>query len=300
MKASVGEGDFQPITKCLSLSLPPVNSGLDQDWLVEPVSLPSPEEQDGDVTLTDVTPPAPPQTLSFQYSPSPVTPTSSLLTPDPSLPDSPSSLHSYSSEEEEIQDVLSFFDDGETNFDTTTAVQPFTPSVMLSAVSPSRLLEVDSPSPSCLSPSPSIQDSEDGCDSIGDVLNRRDSSASLPNLTLQTSALDESGCTGKSRKRKSLPISSSDKQSCAPSPAVKRRLTKAAKKDRKREQNKTAALRYRQKKKDEKSDIETRRAELEEKNEKLKAQVNSLSNEINYLKKLWSEVCRNKKESKLC
>ena len=81
-------------------------------------------------------------------------------------------------------------------------------------------------------------------------------------------------------------------------PAVR----KSAKKERKREQNKTAALRYRQKKKEEKSDIETRRAELEEKNEKLKAEVNSLSNEINYLKKLWSEVCRNKKqleESKL-
>ena len=208
------------------------------------------------------------------------------------------------SEEEEIKDVLSFFDDGEGNFDTTAAVQPFTPGVMLSAVSPPQLLDVDSPSSSCLllSPSPSIQDSEDGCESIGDVLDRRDSSASLPNLTLQTSALGESGCTDNSRKRKSLPISSSDKQSCAPSPAVKRRLTKSAKKERKREQNKTAALRYRQKKKEEKSDIEMRRAELEEKNEKLKAEVNSLSNEINYLKKLWSEVCRNKKqleESKL-
>ena len=302
MKTSKSEAGFQPVTKYFSPFFPTVNSGLDQDWLVEPVSLPSPEEQDSDVKLPVVPPPVPPQTLSFQNCLSPVASTPSLLTPDPSLPGSPSSQHSYSSEEEEIKDVLSFFDDGES---TTAAVQPFAPGTMLSAMSPPHILDVTPPSSSScllLSPSPSFQDSEDDCDSIDDVFDGRDSSPSLPNLTLQTSAPGETGSTERSRKRKSLPISSSDKQSCAPSPAPKRRLTKAAKKERKREQNKTAALRYRQKKKEEKSDIEIRRVALEDKNQQLKAQVNSLSNEINYLKKLWSEVCRNKKqleESKL-
>jgi chromosome segregation ATPase len=67
-------------------------------------------------------------------------------------------------------------------------------------------------------------------------------------------------------------------------------MNKASKKERKREQNKTAALRYRQKKKGEKGDIEVRRTELEEANKKLKAQLASIENEINYLKKLSREV----------
>ena len=67
-------------------------------------------------------------------------------------------------------------------------------------------------------------------------------------------------------------------------------MSKATKKERKREQNKTAALRYRQKKKGEKVDVEVRRTELEDANKKLKAQVASLENEINYLKKLSHEV----------
>lgn len=277
-----------------------VNNGLDQDWLVEPVSLPSPEEQDTDVKLPLVPPPATPQTLSFQFWPTPaVTSTSSaLLTPDPSLPGSPSSTHSYSSEEEEVKEVLSFFDDGESNRDVAAAaVQPFAPNmVMLPVISPPQILDIQSPTSSCsiLSPSPSLQDSEDSCDGL---LNRRESSASLPSLMPSPTAHMENGSMEKSRKRKSLPISSSDNQSCAPSPAVKRRLSKSAKKERKKEQNKTAALRYRQKKKEEKGGIELRRIELEEKNQDLKAQVNSLSNEINYLKKLWSEVCANKKRS---
>ena len=92
------------------------------------------------------------------------------------------------------------------------------------------------------------------------------------------------------RKRKSLPISSDQQSSSAPAPASKRRMNKASKKERKREQNKTAALRYRQKKKGEKVDVEVRRTELEDANKKLRAQVASLENEINYLKKLSQEV----------
>lgn len=263
------------------------------------MSLPSPEEQESDVKLTPVSS-APPQSLELSYrcSSTPVASTSSLLTPDPSLPASPLSIHSYSSEEDELKDVLSFFEDSDGGrLDMPTAVQPFAPHQILPVVSPREVLEVGAPSSSIGSPvvslPPSPLDSDDSCDSVHDLLSRRESSVSLPPSPL--SARGASGSTDRSRKRKSLPISSSDKQSCAPTPTPKRRMTKASKKERKREQNKTAALRYRQKKKGEKSDIETRRAELEEKNEELKAKVDSLSNEINYLKKLWSEVSANRK-----
>ena len=295
----------------LSLSLSPVGSSLnslDQDWLVEPVSLPSPEEQDGDITLSNLSP-VPPQTLplSYQYSPVPVESSSPcLLTPDPSLPSSPLSIHSYSSEEEEIKDVLASFDDsGRCGLDGATAMTPFVSSVILPIASSQQILDSSPPPLTDFSP-PSPRDCEGspGCmlsrsESSNSLDVRRASSASLPSLSSQAAADSgvETGSTDRSRKRKSLPISSSDnKQSCAPAPAAKRRLNKTSKKERKREQNKTAALRYRQKKKEEKSDIEVRRSELEEKNAQLKAHVNSLSNEINYLKKLWSEISEKRKQ----
>lgn len=157
-----------------------------------------------------------------------------------------------------------------------------------------QLLDIDSPS-SCLVSTPSSpeEDSRSSFDGLCSLLKRSKSSSrslSLPSVApLPQSAESVSGRTERSRKRKSLPISS-DGQSSAPAPASKRRMNKASKKERKREQNKTAALRYRQKKKGEKVDIEVRRSELEDTNKKLKAQVASLENEINYLKKLSCEV----------
>lgn len=95
-----------------------------------------------------------------------------------------------------------------------------------------------------------------------------------------------------SRKRKL----SDDDPSYQPSrPAPKRRLPQSLKKEKKREQNKNAALRYRQRKKEEKSDIDIQRQNLEEKNAKLKSTVEALTSEINYLKKLWQEVVSAKK-----
>ena len=97
-----------------------------------------------------------------------------------------------------------------------------------------------------------------------------------------------------SRKRKSSSLD--DDPSYQPSrPTSKRCLPLLVKKEKKREQNKNAALRYRQRKKGEKSDIEVQRQQLEDKNVELKETVESLSNEINYLKKLWQEVMSAKK-----
>lgn len=285
-----------------------VANSLDQDWLIEPVSLPSPEEQDGDIKYsslptTTTTPAIPPQSLPLaattqfclnSSSPLSASATSCMLTPDPSLPPSPNSILSYSSEEEEIQDVLASFNNESSCLDIPAPIQPFAPTQMLPFDCSSQLLDVASPS-SCLMSAPSSPEDESrsSFDGICGMLNQNESSSrslSLPSLApLPHSTESVSGRTEQSRKRKSLPISS-DQQSSAPAPASKRRMTKASKKERKREQNKTAALRYRQKKKGEKVDIEVQRAELEDKNKKLKAQVTSLSNEINYLKKLWLEI----------
>lgn len=218
-----------------------------------------------------------------------------MLTPDPSLPPSPSSILSYSSEEEEIKDVLASFNDESSSLDFPTPIQPFAPAQML-PFDCSQFLDVASPSSSYLmsaasSPEEESSSSFDGtCDLLDQNKSSSSRSLSLPSLSpLPHSTESVSGRTERSRKRKSLPISS-DQQSSAPAPASKRRMTKTSKKERKREQNKTAALRYRQKKKGEKLDIEVRRAELEDTNKELKAQVTSLSNEINYLKKLWLEI----------
>ncbi len=74
----------------------------------------------------------------------------------------------------------------------------------------------------------------------------------------------------------------------------RRKLTQTAKKERKRLQNKTAALRYRQKKKEEKCGSTSQLDILESKNTELKNTVSQITAEINYLKKLWSEVHGNK------
>ena len=63
-----------------------------------------------------------------------------------------------------------------------------------------------------------------------------------------------------------------------------------ASKNRKKEQNKSAALKYRQKKREEQSKLEDRRDQLEEQNQKLQSDVVSLENEIMYLKQLWQEL----------
>ena len=73
-------------------------------------------------------------------------------------------------------------------------------------------------------------------------------------------------------------------------PRPKRRLTQSVRKERKKQQNKSAALRYRQRKKGEKEDSQVKLQDLELKNSELKERVKSLHNEIDYLKQLWLEV----------
>ena len=70
----------------------------------------------------------------------------------------------------------------------------------------------------------------------------------------------------------------------------KRKQKTEEQKLRKKAQNRSAALRYRHKKKDELSDIIKVKEDLEEKNKELKGEVQSLSNEIDYLKKLMLDV----------
>jgi len=61
---------------------------------------------------------------------------------------------------------------------------------------------------------------------------------------------------------------------------------------RKMEQNKTAALRYRQKKHDESYMLHREREELQVNNEHLKKTASELSLELKYIKKLVKEVCQ--------
>ena len=63
-----------------------------------------------------------------------------------------------------------------------------------------------------------------------------------------------------------------------------------AAKDRKKEQNKSAALKYRQKKREEQARLEDRRDRLEEQNERLQSDAASLEKEIAYLRQLWQEL----------
>ena len=78
----------------------------------------------------------------------------------------------------------------------------------------------------------------------------------------------------------------------------RRKMTKVAKTDRKKEQNKKAALRYRQRKRGETEDVEEKRERLEEHNAALKRQVEELTSKINYLKEVWRDVAAARMNSK--
>ncbi|ESN98083.1 hypothetical protein HELRODRAFT_147362, partial [Helobdella robusta] len=62
------------------------------------------------------------------------------------------------------------------------------------------------------------------------------------------------------------------------------------KKHRLKEQNKTAALKYRQKKRQEQNKFLDECSEIEEKNRQLKVRAEELQKEINYLKSLFAEI----------
>ena len=68
------------------------------------------------------------------------------------------------------------------------------------------------------------------------------------------------------------------------------RVVKHERRIRKKEQNKTAALKYRQKKREEHGSFLTECEQLEKKNIELKTRVNEISKEISYLKGLMAEM----------
>lgn len=75
----------------------------------------------------------------------------------------------------------------------------------------------------------------------------------------------------------------------SPPPQTSRK-PKADRKERKKAQNRTAALRYREKKRSEQDVLQQEADELAEKNDKLRDKVDSISREIKYLKDLMAEV----------
>lgn len=106
-----------------------------------------------------------------------------------------------------------------------------------------------------------------------------------------------------SRKRKSEPegqAAAAAAVTAGSAAKAPRRKSSLSKKERKREQNKTAALRYRERKRREKLSADFVVEGLEATNRALKMEVQSLSNEILYLKNLWAEVSGAKKQASLC
>ena len=245
---------------------------LDPEWLQESISLPTPDEQEGDVTFTPYT------TLTDVVLP--VTPAQSSYPPTP-LSTSPNS---------DVEEVLSLFSDTNSSDPTSYPPEQYLPlgqnfnsfeSPSASEYDSPALTPISSPFPSSSyymqdSPLPSPLPQDSSSTAIDDILSK--------NGTAKSSRSQE-------RKRKA-PTSTTDS---APKP--KRRLSMAAKKERKREQNKNAALRYRQKKKDEKSGCFSKLDDLEAKNSELKKTVSTMTAEIEYLKKLWSEVSAAKRLS---
>lgn len=100
----------------------------------------------------------------------------------------------------------------------------------------------------------------------------------------------------------SLPQGQSPKQVIPPTPkrtpqgrgGRKSKLSKTDKKERKKEQNKTAAVRYRQKKREELDNLTKQETALLQSNKKLQEEVDSITAEINCLKRLWGQVCQAK------
>ncbi|XP_037545724.1 cyclic AMP-dependent transcription factor ATF-4 [Nematolebias whitei] len=139
---------------------------------------------------------------------------------------------------------------------------------------------------------------------------------SLPDQSLSSSDCDsdsgiESGAGSPTRHStppsSPTPGSSRTKPYCKPqptaSPSPKTSRIKSAsgtprvveKKLKKMEQNKTAATRYRQKKRVEQESLTSEREELEKKNHELKEKAESISREIQYLKDLMEEVRKHRR-----
>lgn len=88
------------------------------------------------------------------------------------------------------------------------------------------------------------------------------------------------------------------KQRPAPYSKGTRKARNGDRKERKKEQNRTAALRYREKKRGETCVVQEEADELEEKNKKLRDQVDSMTREIKYLKDLMVDVLKARSKAK--
>jgi mannitol/fructose-specific phosphotransferase system IIA component len=86
----------------------------------------------------------------------------------------------------------------------------------------------------------------------------------------------------------SSPIASVATPICSPAPS---RPLHVERRQRKKEQNKTAALRYRHKKRNEQGSVLSEYDELEKKNIELKTKVTEMTKEVDYLKGLIAEIC---------
>lgn len=80
----------------------------------------------------------------------------------------------------------------------------------------------------------------------------------------------------------------------APYTKPKGRARNPDRKERKKEQNRSAALRYREKKRSEKGGLESECNQLQERNDELREKVDKISHEISYLKNLMAEVYKAK------
>ena len=87
------------------------------------------------------------------------------------------------------------------------------------------------------------------------------------------------------------PTSAKRKSSTTSANTTKRRRLTEPRKQRKREQNKAAALKYRSRKKEEKSSLDKQQTALEQENAELRDEVKCAEEEIAYLKSMLHEVC---------
>ena len=237
---------------------------MEPEWLSQPLNaLLTPEDQAADVFRMSTGAVFSPQSPPLISSPLTIP---GLLTPESSLPASPQSSCYYSpSEAAEIEDVMSsLLEDNQ-----------FSPASCYSATTPLAPLT-----------------SADSTGSIRDLLLQKEEQAVTSPCLYQEPVVTRIEASAPARKRKA-PASSDQRK------PAKRRMSVTQKKERKKEQNKTAALRYRQRKREEKFGVDGQWEVLEEKNKKLKAEVQSLENELNYLKKLWAEVDQARKRKSM-
>lgn len=284
--------------------------------------LPSPEEQDSDF-------------LSFHPQSLPVsTYIPSLPTPDASAPATPTSSYQ---QDPELLDALSLID-GYSNSPDSSQYNPSTEVLpQFDVYSPLPSPPSPNSSPHAYSPynpntnsflilSPSLSPNElngyplsvaSESSSISTSPQNDPKTKSIVELLVEdthvnvTTASDDTlndvplevcsrpvGGSGVKRKRSEVEPDSEATGRRGGGKGKRRKLSKATKNERKKEQNKQAALRYRQRRRGETENIEDKRERLEEQNAHLKSEAEALTSKINYLKEVWNEIQAARENSK--